>query len=136
MFQVSEYNAATPLKSGTPSGSVSYGLNTDDLTDGGGQLVTDETSVVNAVTSGLPAEPETWSDFTGQLWDGVANWALGSNQVKSNSLPSSNSHTRGGPPKGPKAMFEAFEEFYAKLPKEFTHPVALEIVMTSCSMCR
>ena len=72
----------------------------------------------------------TWSEFTGQLWD---KYFWGGEQVnKSNSLP------RGGCETvvGPKVMFEAFEEFYSNLPKDVTHSIALEIVMTSCSMCR
>ena len=92
----------------------------------------DEASVVASVTSGTSVDQETWSAFTGQLWDQL--W--GSDQVKSNSLPSSNRGGGGGPKAGAKNIFESVEEFYSKLPKDFTHQVALDITMTSCSMCR
>ena len=89
--------------------------------------VSDSEASAVAAASGQTVDQETWSAFTGQLWDQL--W--GSDQVKSNSLPSN----RGGP-KGPKVIFEALEEFYSKLPKDVTHQVALDITMTSCSMCR
>merc|ERR1719295_748411 len=128
--KVSEYH--TPLKTGmgTPYGGSSYGLNSTDTHDGLAGMVGDEASVVNSITMGTAADQGTWSEFTGQLWD---KYFWGGEQVnKSNSLP------RGGCETvvGPKVMFEAFEEFYSNLPKDVTHSIALEIVMTSCSMCR
>jgi len=100
----------------TPSGST-YHLDGG----GGGGGDGDET---NPVTS---SDQETWSAFTGQLWDQLWGSAAIDPNSKSNSLSN-----KANPAK---RMFEAFEEFHSRLPKSFIHQVALEVLLTSCSKC-
>ena len=69
---------------------------------------------------------ETWSAFTGALWDQL--WGTDSstnqNQMAKNRLP-----LRGSD------ISEQYEQLYQKLPKTQPGPVAMEVAMTSCSKC-
>ena len=79
--------------------------------------------------------PETWSALTGQLWDqfwsGYTGGGGGSDpNSKSNSLANQQQNTSST-----KSIFELLEDFYSKLPKHPPGPVAMEIIMTSCTRC-
>ena len=79
---------------------------------------------------------ETWGALAGQMWDnfmtGGTFYTSGGSEPnsKTNSLPNQ-------PGQAPsRSIFEILEDFYSKLPKRPAGPVAMEIIMTSCSRCR
>ena len=79
---------------------------------------------------------ETWGALAGQMWDnfmtGGTFYTGGGSEPnsKTNSLP----NQQGNVPT--RSVFEILEDFYSKLPKRPAGPVAMEIIMTSCSRCR
>lgn len=71
-------------------------------------------------------QSETWSAFTGALWDQF--WGTDGSAYKGNA--------QNRPPPRVADISEQYERLYSELPKRPPGPVAMELQMTSCSICR
>ena len=77
---------------------------------------------------------DTWSALAGQMWDNFMTGYTGTGGgSEPNSKTNSLSNQQGHVPT--RSVFEILEDFYSKLPKRPAGPVAMEIIMTSCSRC-
>lgn len=71
-------------------------------------------------------QSETWSAFTGQLWDQF--WGTDGSAYRGNN--------QNRPAPRVSDISEQYERLYSELPKCPPGPVAMELQMTSCSICR
>ena len=69
-------------------------------------------------------QPDSWSNFTGQIWDQL--W----------SYSTTNSQVSNLPPQNIKNFSDLFEELYERMPRKICGAVAMELRMTSCSRCK
>ena len=77
---------------------------------------------------------DTWSALAGQMWDTfMTGYTGGGGGSDPNSKSNSLSNQQQSLPT--RSIFELLEDFYSKLPKRPPGPVAMEIIMTSCSRC-
>ena len=75
-------------------------------------------------------QPDSWSNFTGQIWDQLQNWGYSYDRLQQQNL-----NLNGGP-QNVKSFAELFEELYEKMPTDIAAACAMEMVMTSCSQCK
>ena len=82
--------------------------------------------------SGASDPPDTWSALAGQMWDNLmTGYTGGGGSSDPNSKSNSLSNQQQQLPT--RSIFELLEDFYSKLPKRPPGPVAMEIIMTSCT---
>ena len=71
-------------------------------------------------------QPDSWSNFTGQIWDQL--WSYGQYN------PAVQSHLNQA--QNQKLFLDLFEELYEKMPTGVPAKVAMTLEMTSCSQCK
>ena len=70
-------------------------------------------------------QPDSWSNFTGQIWEQF--WSYSYKEQPSNFISAN---------MNPKTFAELFEELYEKMPDGIVRAAAMELIMTSCSLCK
>lgn len=76
-------------------------------------------------------QPDSWSNFTGQIWDQL--WSYSYEKYMAQQQPSSNLNQG---PQSLKSFYDLFEELYERMPSDIAAPTAMILAMTSCSQCK
>ena len=85
---------------------------------------TEDTVSLNSNTEKFVDQPDSWSNFTGQLWDQI--WSYNSNSNQPSTMPNQNI----------KDFADLFEQMYERMPRTICGATAMELIMTSCSRCK